>query len=275
MNETLLHSQVYCAPLCASSPCGTSPMPTCLICLNALRTPAALPCGHVFCYDCIIKVVHNVQPFTQQHFCPSCRAPYTIATVDPALIPSHLRLHMTPAVRKLSLDFTIPSPVHGATLDTECDRLRAENASLRACCEVWRKRAAVHASASLGLVGLARLARDHAIKMRKENCELQQKYVSLKRKCENPEPETPPDVSELPQLVKSPVRPTISVERSPSPCRSELSYCSDCSGCEPCLKRLRVSSDEPQVKVSPSNSPILSLAPAPFEDRDVSPIGQI
>ncbi|GJE98537.1 RING-type zinc-finger domain-containing protein [Phanerochaete sordida] len=252
-------------------------MPTCLICLNVLRTPAALPCGHVFCHECIVKVVRNVQPFTQQHFCPSCRVAFTITTVDPQLIPHHLRPHMTPAIRKLNLDFTIPSPVPGSTPASECDRLRAENASLRSCCEVWRKRAAVHASASLGLVGLARLARDHAIKMRKENCELQQKYISLKRKYDEPDLISPPAVSALPELMRSPSRPSSPAsppQRSPSPCRSELSYCSDCSDCEPCLKRLRVSSDEPEIKQSPAPSPMLSLAPAPLEDSEVSPMSQ-
>ena len=73
--------------------------------------------------------------------------------------------------------------LRGASL-AECDRLRAENASLRSCCEVWRRRAAVHAAASLGLVGLARMARDHAVKLRGENLEMQQKLTSLKRKHE-------------------------------------------------------------------------------------------
>lgn len=196
-------------------------MPTCLICLNVLRNPAALPCGeyhcsfvyssgrscdatgHVFCYDCIVKVVRNVEPFTKQHLCPTCQVPYTICTsnpsftmhlssdnlsllasVDPQLVPAHLRLHLTPAIRKLNLDYTLSSQIPNATPSAECDRLRAENASLRSCCEVWRKRAALHASASLGLVGLARLARDHAIRVRKEQAQLQERCVALKRKCD-------------------------------------------------------------------------------------------
>ncbi|KAI0765992.1 hypothetical protein BC629DRAFT_1293277 [Irpex lacteus] len=156
-------------------------MPTCVICLNALRNPAALPCGHVFCYDCIVKVVRNVQPFTQQHFCATCRAPYTIANIDSALIPTHLRPHLTPAIRKLCLDFTVPAATPEASPASECDRLRSENASLRACCEIWRKRAAVHAAASLGLVGLARLTRDEVIKCKQEKLEIEAKYNALKR----------------------------------------------------------------------------------------------
>ena len=107
-----------------------------------------------------------------------------LANVDPQLIPSHIRPHLTPAIRKLSLDFTIPCSTPNSNPALECDRLRAENASLRSCCEIWRKRAAVHAAASLGLVGLARLARDHAIRIRKEQTELQAQCVALKRKCD-------------------------------------------------------------------------------------------
>lgn len=158
--------------------------------------------GHVFCYDCIIKIVRNVQPYTHQHFCPTCRAPYTIsefivhifparsvliatpAHVDPELLPAHLRQHFTPAIRKLNLDFSVAGTSTASSSSAECERLRAENASLKSCSEVWRKRAGVHAAATLGLVGLARLARDHALKMKQEKNELEEKYNDLKRKYE-------------------------------------------------------------------------------------------
>ena len=55
---------------------------------------------------------------------------------------------------------------------------------MKTCCEVWRKRAGVHAAATLGLVGLARLARDHALKMKQEKAELEERYSTLKRKYE-------------------------------------------------------------------------------------------
>lgn len=104
-----------------------------------------------------------------------------VANIDSALIPTHLRPHLTPAIRKLCLDFTVPSATPEASPASECDRLRSENASLRACCEIWRKRAAVHAAASLGLVGLARLTRDEVIKCKQEKLEIEAKYNALKR----------------------------------------------------------------------------------------------
>ena len=100
-------------------------------------------------------------------------------------MPHHLRSHITPSVRKLFLEYTIPSPGTPSTSSpSECEHLRAENASLKTCCFVWRKRAAVHAAATLGLVGLARLARDYALRMKKERDELEEKYNELQKQME-------------------------------------------------------------------------------------------
>ncbi|RPD58943.1 hypothetical protein L226DRAFT_465555 [Lentinus tigrinus ALCF2SS1-7] len=171
-------------------------MPTCIVCLNALKDPAALPCGHVFCYDCLIRLIRSITPYTTNHFCPTCKQAYTISNVDPNLVPHHLRSFITPSVRKLFLEYTIPSPGKATTSsNSECEHLRAENASLKTCCFVWRKRAAVHAAATLGLVGLARLARDYGLRMKKERDEFEEKYNQLKKEVEEKTmvPETPPE----------------------------------------------------------------------------------
>lgn len=242
-------------------------MPTCFVCLNALRDPAALPCGHVFCYDCILRLIRSITPYTTNHFCPTCKTPYTISNVDPNLVPHHLRPYITPSVRKLDLEFTIPTPSTTSPSDSALGKLLAENASLKDCCVVWRKRAAVHAAATLGLVGLARLARDYGLRMRTERDELEAKYNELKKDMEDkmstPEtpPETPPSprnaqlrssstpihlphISELdlepveanipPSITRSPERHTPlspSLFRLPSPAMSDESYCSDCPDC--------------------------------------------
>ena len=100
-------------------------------------------------------------------------------------MPHHLRSHITPSVRKLFLEYTIPAPGKPSTSNnSEAEHLRAENASLRTCCFVWRKRAAVHAAATLGLVGLARLARDYGLQMKKERDEFEEKYNELKKQME-------------------------------------------------------------------------------------------
>jgi len=251
-------------------------MPTCIICLDILKDPAALPCGHVFCYRCIIQVVRNITPYTQRHFCPSCRQPYTISQVDPTLVPHHLQQHVTPAIRKLHLEYNIPTRTQTSSAASECDQLRAEVASLRSCSAVWRRRAAVHAAATLGLVGLARIARDSALKMKAEKDALEAKYLTLKKTFEETqtlstfppqrqsEPkfcetlcDTPLSVSVNPSRAASP-----SSFRMPSPSPSNESYCSDCAECHPTQKRKReehgyaplkrIRSNELPMKVSQS-----------------------
>ncbi|KAI0358207.1 hypothetical protein OH77DRAFT_1251988 [Trametes cingulata] len=156
-------------------------MPTCIVCLEALKDPAALPCGHVFCYGCVIRLIRSVTPYTTNHFCPTCKQPYTISNVDPNLVPHHLRQHVTPAVRRLHLEYTIPVTTTDAPTKAAYEKLLAENASLKNCCFVWRKRAAVHATATMSFVGLARLARDYGLKMRQERDEFEEKYNELKK----------------------------------------------------------------------------------------------
>ncbi|KAH8103930.1 hypothetical protein BXZ70DRAFT_905065 [Cristinia sonorae] len=160
-------------------------MPTCVLCLEVLKDPAALPCGHVFCYECLVQLVRNVQPYVHTHFCPTCRHPYTTTTANPNLVPQHLRPYITPSIRRLSLAYTLPkSQASPEPLETECARLRAENASLKACCGVWSKRARLHAGTTLGLIGMMRVSKDIAMRTRAEKEEVDRKYAALKRSVE-------------------------------------------------------------------------------------------
>jgi hypothetical protein len=109
-------------------------------------------------------------------------------SVDASLYPPQFRDHITPPIRKLFLELEDSTP-HSST-DPErrkSARLRAENAILRSHCDSWRKRAEAHGAATLGLAGLARMARSHALQMRSERDALQEKYNALKRKIEDPE----------------------------------------------------------------------------------------
>ncbi|KAF8997900.1 hypothetical protein BDQ17DRAFT_1248120 [Cyathus striatus] len=168
-------------------------MITCHICLEDLKSPVSLPCGHIFCKECIRRAVEAIKSYSSLHSCPSCRALYTVAPIDPAVVPAHLRPHLTPSIRKVYLDQLLregPRPstsVTSGSADVEIARLRAENAALRTNCDMWRRRAEVHGAATLGLLELTRMARDQAIHVSRERDELQKRCHSLKRRLDEDE----------------------------------------------------------------------------------------
>lgn len=152
-----------------------------------------------------------IRPYSTLHSCPTCRSPYTvgkslfgrhrpsaccnvssqIVNIDPAIVPSYLRPHLAPSIRKLYLDDqpSRPSNVPSTAVEAlaEAARLNAENSALRTNCAMWRRRAEVHAAATLGLLGLARQTRDHAVRMKFERDEFQKRYGDLKRMFEDEE----------------------------------------------------------------------------------------
>lgn len=95
---------------------------------------------------------------------------------------------MSPSIRKLSLDYSVPKTVKtNEPVELECSRLRAENQSLRNCCGVWCNRARLHARTTLGLIGMVRMAKDAALSVKAEKEQLEKEIQSLKRKLEERE----------------------------------------------------------------------------------------
>ncbi|KAJ7252648.1 hypothetical protein C8J57DRAFT_1077427 [Mycena rebaudengoi] len=166
-------------------------MPCCSICFEPFKAPVSLPCGHIFCRECIARTVDSVDASSIQHFCPACRAPYNVVSADPSLVPSHLRPHLLPQIRPVFFDpppqtasasTSEPARIHA---DPDLGRALAENTALRLACATWRRRAEVHAAANQGLLALARTGKAHALRMQAERDEALRRCALLKRKlCE-------------------------------------------------------------------------------------------
>ncbi|KAF8217635.1 hypothetical protein K438DRAFT_1556422 [Mycena galopus ATCC 62051] len=174
---------------------------TCSICLEPFTAPMSLPCGHIFCRDCIRRTVNSLNSCAIQHFCPTCRAPCPVLTIDPALVPAHLRPHIQPPLRPVFFDemptvasssaTSVPlastSAVRTLSPSTSGDlqsavRAVAELNALKEHCAMWRQRAEMHAAANTALLGFVRGAKDCALRLGAERDAERSRCVLLKRK---------------------------------------------------------------------------------------------
>jgi len=168
-------------------------MSTCAICLDALKSPVALPCGHVYCHGCISETV-KATASTSFHatYCPTCRESVSTVTPNPLFVPSHLRPYVLPPFRRIYLNSPPPDSTPAGDdkasgpsaegVEKITARLHMENAILRQSCHAWRARGNAHVAAHLGLSALLRLAREQARIFKDERDELARKCDSLKRK---------------------------------------------------------------------------------------------
>ncbi|KAJ7715306.1 hypothetical protein DFH07DRAFT_762812 [Mycena maculata] len=176
--------------------------PTCSICYESFTAPVSLPCGHVFCRECVRRTVDSIKSAGVEHFCPTCRAPYSILNVDPAPIPPYLRPHILPPLffddprsspSTTAAPGSAPQPSgsgsasgsghsHPPPTPADLGRAVAECNALRVNCATWRRRAEVHAAANTSLLGFTRAAKDCALRMRAELDAERTKCVLLKRK---------------------------------------------------------------------------------------------
>jgi len=58
--------------LMSSETCLACSCEQCTICLNDVQRPVELPCGHVFCADCLLRLVSEDRTFNNRA-CPLCR----------------------------------------------------------------------------------------------------------------------------------------------------------------------------------------------------------
>ncbi|KAJ7759141.1 hypothetical protein B0H16DRAFT_1415893 [Mycena metata] len=196
----------------------------CSICYERFTTPVALPCGHIFCRDCIRRSIDAIQVCVVQHPCPTCRAAFNIVTVDLALVPAYLRPHILPTLRPVFFDDSkpsIPSASRPSTYASTSASAAKPNEDgedmdqLRYHCRTWHRRAEVHAAANAGLLGFARATKEYALCMRAERDEALERCAALEQRIAalmssvklEPEPERRSEAA--PAEPPSPVEPPV------------------------------------------------------------------
>ncbi|KAJ7917554.1 hypothetical protein B0H13DRAFT_1995016 [Mycena leptocephala] len=202
----------------------------CSICYEQFTAPVSLPCGHIFCHECVRRAVEAIPMYTMEHFCPTCRAGYNIVTIDTALVPPYLRRHILPTLRPVFFDDPVPSP-ESAPADSDFASTSAAATSLAKPSEVSVETQSLRTSYAFrrqrGPPRFARAAKGYALCLRAERDEALNRCALLESRLSQlllatevgafaPE-QGRPEHAELPAFLPSEPRTRLDDLLSPSP----------------------------------------------------------
>ncbi|XP_031426060.1 tripartite motif-containing protein 16-like isoform X2 [Clupea harengus] len=90
---------------------------TCSICLDLLRDPVTIPCGHSYCMGCITSC-WNQEDQKGVYSCPQCRQTFT---PRPVLSKNNIFAELVEQIKKTRIQAAAPVPCNAGPGDVECD----------------------------------------------------------------------------------------------------------------------------------------------------------
>ncbi|KAJ7880005.1 hypothetical protein B0H14DRAFT_2308452, partial [Mycena olivaceomarginata] len=77
---------------------------SCGICLSKLKEPVSVPCGHVYCTECLTGHVSATSPDGFTSACPSCRETFNMVRPELTCLPKKFHQYIVPSLRRLYID---------------------------------------------------------------------------------------------------------------------------------------------------------------------------
>ncbi|KAJ6488065.1 hypothetical protein DFH09DRAFT_381016 [Mycena vulgaris] len=79
---------------------------SCGICLSKLKEPVSVPCGHVYCTDCLTGHISATSPDGFTSTCPSCRETFNMVRPEITCLPKKFHQYIVPSIRRVYIDMS-------------------------------------------------------------------------------------------------------------------------------------------------------------------------
>ncbi|XP_063051956.1 E3 ubiquitin/ISG15 ligase TRIM25-like [Engraulis encrasicolus] len=122
---------------------------SCPVCLELLRDPVTIPCGHNFCMRCI-KSCWDQEDWKRKYSCPLCKHSFDSR---PVLHKNPLIAEMVEKFRKTSIQAAVPARCYAGPGDVVCDVCTGRKLkAVKSCLECLKSYCATHLKAHNELV---------------------------------------------------------------------------------------------------------------------------
>ncbi|KAG7445102.1 uncharacterized protein BT62DRAFT_898526 [Guyanagaster necrorhizus] len=127
----------------------------CTICLCDYKEPVSIPCGHVYCMQCLHDCISTSSRDGFTAKCPTCRTKFTIVMPELHSLSKQFHRYITPSIRRVFIE---PNPSESyeelkhklEVSEARNATLERDNRDLMESCERYMAESAAHARGERG-----------------------------------------------------------------------------------------------------------------------------